>query len=90
MMPLFVLAIEVSVVATALGHLCHSEPQLLAFTAFHTEGFRHLKPRIISLASGTDLNVYWVQCPPLVSNSYCQLAIVLVLLEVPFLQIVLP
>jgi hypothetical protein len=56
MLPLFVLAIEVSVVATALGHLCHSEPQLLAFTAFHTEGFRHLKTHIISLASGTDLN----------------------------------
>ena len=36
MLPLFVLAIEVYVVVTALGHLCHSEPQLLAFTAFHT------------------------------------------------------
>ena len=56
MMPLFVLAIEVYVVATALDYLCHSEPQLLAFTAFHTEGFRYLEPCIIGLASGTDLN----------------------------------
>ena len=56
MTALFVLATEVYVVPIALGHLCHSEPQLLAFTTFHAESFRHLEPCIIGLALGTDLN----------------------------------